>query len=66
MKIAIIGGSGFENPDLLKDQHEAKVETPFGEPSSTFKTGKIIITTLNLLLVILATIHWGRNSFFKF
>jgi 5'-methylthioadenosine phosphorylase len=41
MKIAIIGGSGFENPDLLKDQHEVKVETPFGEPSSTFKTGKI-------------------------
>ncbi len=41
MKIAIIGGSGFENPDLLKDQQEVKVETPFGEPSSTFKTGKI-------------------------
>lgn len=41
MKIAIIGGSGFENPDLLKNQHEVKVETPFGEPSSTFKTGKI-------------------------
>lgn len=41
MRIAIIGGSGFENPDLLKDQHEVKVETPFGDPSSTFKTGKI-------------------------
>ena len=41
MKIAIIGGSGFENPDLLKDQHEVKIETPYGAPSSTFKTGKI-------------------------
>ncbi len=41
MKIAIIGGSGFENPDLLKDQYEVKVETPFGSPSSAFKTGKI-------------------------
>ena len=41
MKFAIIGGSGFENPDLLKDQHEVKVETPYGAPSSTFKTGKI-------------------------
>lgn len=41
MKIAIIGGSGFENPDLLKEQREIQVETPYGEPSSTFKTGKI-------------------------
>jgi len=41
MKIAIIGGSGFENPDLLKDQKEVQVETPFGATSSSFKTGKI-------------------------
>ena len=41
MKIAIIGGSGFENPDLLKEQNEIQVETPYGAPSSTFKTGKI-------------------------
>ncbi len=41
MKIAIIGGSGFENPDLLKEQNEIQVETPYGAPSSTFRTGKI-------------------------
>ena len=41
MKIAIIGGSGFENPDLLKGQNEIQVETPYGAPSSAFKTGKI-------------------------
>jgi 5'-methylthioadenosine phosphorylase len=41
MKIAIIGGSGFENPDILKNSGEIEVETPFGKPSSTFKTGKI-------------------------
>jgi len=41
MKIAIIGGSGFENPDLLKDQKEVQVETPFGAISSSCKTGKI-------------------------
>ncbi len=40
-KIAIIGGSGLENPDILKDSGEIWVETPFGKPSSTFKTGKI-------------------------
>jgi 5'-methylthioadenosine phosphorylase len=41
MKIAIIGGSGFENPDILKNPGEIEVETPFGKPSSTFKTGNI-------------------------
>ncbi|MDO8952325.1 MAG: S-methyl-5'-thioadenosine phosphorylase [Draconibacterium sp.] len=41
MKIAIIGGSGFENPHILKNPGEIEVETPFGKPSSTFKTGNI-------------------------
>ena len=41
MKIAIIGGSGFENPKLLKDSSEIGVSTPFGKPTSVFKTGKI-------------------------
>jgi len=40
-KIAIIGGSGFENPEILKNQAEIEIETPFGEPSSAFKTGQI-------------------------
>lgn len=41
MKIAIIGGSGFENPEILKNPGEIEVETPYGNPSSTFKTGNI-------------------------
>jgi len=41
MKIAIIGGSGFENPSILKNPGEINIETPFGSPSSSFKTGKI-------------------------
>lgn len=41
MKIAIIGGSGLENPNILKNSKEIKVETPYGNPSSTFKTGQI-------------------------
>jgi len=41
MKIAIIGGSGLENPDILKNVEEKKVETPFGNPSSSLKIGQI-------------------------
>ncbi|MDX1285492.1 MAG: S-methyl-5'-thioadenosine phosphorylase [Draconibacterium sp.] len=40
-KIAIIGGSGLEDPAILKNPGEEKIETPFGSPSSTFKTGNI-------------------------
>jgi 5'-methylthioadenosine phosphorylase len=40
-KIAIIGGSGFENPSILKNPGEIEIETPFGKSSSGFKTGKI-------------------------
>ena len=41
MKIAIIGGSGFENPSILKNHGDIEVETPYGKPSSSFITGKI-------------------------
>ncbi|HAN18843.1 MAG: methylthioadenosine phosphorylase [Bacteroidetes bacterium GWC2_33_15] len=40
-KVAIIGGSGLENPDILKLPQIIKVKTPFGEPSSELTTGKI-------------------------
>lgn len=40
-KIAIIGGSGFENPDILKNSAETEIETPYGNPTSSFKTGFI-------------------------
>jgi len=40
-KIGIIGGSGLEDPDILKKTKEIKVGTPFGEPSSSFLVGKI-------------------------
>lgn len=41
MKIAIIGGSGFEDPDILKNPEDLHVETPYGDPSSAFKAGEI-------------------------
>lgn len=40
-KIAIIGGSGLEDPSILKNPKNIKVETPFGNPSSEFKSGNI-------------------------
>ncbi|NCB08729.1 MAG: S-methyl-5'-thioadenosine phosphorylase [Bacteroidia bacterium] len=48
-KIAIIGGTGFENPSILKNSREIVVDTPYGNPSSTFKTGLIEGTDVVLL-----------------
>jgi len=41
VKIAIIGGSGLEDPTILKHSEDVLVETPYGAPSSGFKCGKI-------------------------
>lgn len=40
-KIAIIGGSGLENPEILHNAKRTKVETPYGDPSSDFICGTI-------------------------
>ena len=40
--IGIIGGSGLDNPNLLTDAHDEPVSTPWGEPHSPVKTGKIV------------------------
>lgn len=40
-KIAIIGGSGLENPDLLKHPEQITVNTPYGIPSSQLLCGEI-------------------------
>ena len=40
-KIAIIGGSGLEDPDILKSPKTIQVETPYGAPTSELTTGKI-------------------------
>jgi len=41
VKIGIIGGSGLDDPDILKDSKDIEVDTDFGKPSSMLKTGKI-------------------------
>jgi 5'-methylthioadenosine phosphorylase len=40
-KIGIIGGSGLDDPQLLKECKEIDVDTPFGKPSSPLTIGKI-------------------------
>lgn len=41
IKIAIIGGSGLENPAILKNATDLRVDTPYGATSSDFKCGTI-------------------------
>lgn len=41
VKIGIIGGSGLDDPDILKNKQEKEVNTPFGKPSSNLTIGKI-------------------------
>ncbi len=55
VRIGIIGGSGLDNPDLLKEVHEVEINTPFGKPSSPLKLGR-----LNEIEIVLLARH-GRE-----
>jgi 5'-methylthioadenosine phosphorylase len=41
VKVGIIGGSGLEDPKILKDQKELERDTVFGNPSSPLIIGRI-------------------------
>ncbi len=41
VKIGIIGGSGLDDPQLMKNKKEKKVRTPYGSPSSELTIGRI-------------------------
>ncbi|EKD36667.1 MAG: hypothetical protein ACD_75C01418G0002, partial [uncultured bacterium] len=41
VKIGIIGGSGLDNPEILKDPQTLEVETEYGKPSSSLLAGRI-------------------------
>ena len=41
VKIGIIGGSGLDDPKILKDAQEKEVYTQYGKPSSVLTSGKI-------------------------
>ncbi len=47
--IGIIGGSGLDDPDILKDAKTLDVDTPYGKPSSELTTGQIEGTTVIIL-----------------
>lgn len=40
-KVGIIGGSGLEDPEILKQATELEVDTPYGKPSAPLVTGEI-------------------------
>ncbi len=41
IKVGIIGGSGMDDPKLLKDKKDKAVKTPWGAPSSNLSIGTI-------------------------
>lgn len=41
IKIGIIGGSGLENPDILRSPEEKNLNTPYGNPSSPLLCGSL-------------------------
>ncbi len=41
VKVGIIGGSGLDNPDILKEPKAIEVETEYGKPSSSLLAGRI-------------------------
>ncbi len=41
VKIGIIGGSGLDNPEILQNPDELRIETPYGKPSSVLTCGRI-------------------------
>ncbi|MBK8884011.1 MAG: S-methyl-5'-thioadenosine phosphorylase [Bacteroidales bacterium] len=48
-KIGIIGGSGLENPDILKSRREHNPDTPYGKPSSPLLCGSLNGTEIVIL-----------------
>jgi 5'-methylthioadenosine phosphorylase len=57
VKIGIIGGSGLDNPEILKEAKDVHVDTPFGKPSSPLKIGKI-----NDVDVVLIARHGRKHT----
>jgi len=41
VKVGIIGGSGLDDPQIIKNSSEISVATPYGKPSSPLNSGKI-------------------------
>jgi 5'-methylthioadenosine phosphorylase len=49
IRIGIIGGSGLENPDILKTPEEKHFITPYGAPSTPLLCGSLVDTEIVIL-----------------
>ncbi len=49
IRVGIIGGSGLENPDILKSPEERIITTPYGLPSSSLLAGNLNGTEIVIL-----------------
>ena len=58
MKVGIIGGTGLDHMDILKEKHESHPTTPFGKPSSPLTTG-----TIDGVNVVLLARHGRSHEF---
>jgi 5'-methylthioadenosine phosphorylase len=58
IKVGIIGGSGLDDPDLLKASEHISVNTPYGAPSSPLTCGH-----LNGTQVVLIARHGRKHQF---
>ncbi len=59
VKIGIIGGSGLDNPGILKRASEIEVETPYGAPTSILTRGVI-----EGIEVVIISRHGKNHSIF--
>lgn len=57
IRIGVIGGSGLEDPEILKETEVIDVETPYGRPSSTLMHG-----TLNGIQVVILSRHGRQHT----
>ena len=57
IKIGIIGGSGLENPKILKDASEQELSTPYGKPSS-----KLISGTIEGVDIVIISRHGKKHT----
>ncbi len=57
VKIGIIGGSGLDDPKILRDSKEVRVDTPYGKPSSALTAGQI-----NGVDVVLLIRHGNKHQ----
>ncbi|MBU1696832.1 MAG: S-methyl-5'-thioadenosine phosphorylase, partial [Proteobacteria bacterium] len=58
LKIGIIGGSGLDDPDILKDPKQLDVTTEYGDPSSPLLSGKI-----NDVEIVILARHGRRHRY---